>query len=108
MLQESRFKNYKSHLELVLNEYKEVCQSIPEQLQKLFKPHREHVEQQLQPGLSTLAWNSMNIGKCSMNIGKCSIHKGTATETLQATQGTFGTAATTWAQYSGMEQNEYR
>lgn len=62
MQQESRFKSYKSHLELVLNEYKEVCEAIPEPLQKLFTAHKDHVEQQLQPGLSTLAWNSMNIG----------------------------------------------
>ncbi|XP_052708586.1 uncharacterized protein LOC128183562 isoform X10 [Crassostrea angulata] len=61
MQQESRFKSYKSHLELVLNEYKEVCEAIPEPLQKLFTAHKDHVEQQLQPGLSTLAWNSMNI-----------------------------------------------
>ncbi|OWF37572.1 Dynein heavy chain 5, axonemal [Mizuhopecten yessoensis] len=61
MQQESRFKNYKSHLELVLNEYREVCESIPEPLIKLFTPHMEFVEQQLQAGLTTLAWNSMNI-----------------------------------------------
>lgn len=62
MQQESRFKNYKSHLELVLNEYRTVCNSIPEPLKNLFAPHIEFVEQQLQPGLNTLAWNSMNIG----------------------------------------------
>ncbi|KAJ8314952.1 hypothetical protein KUTeg_007102 [Tegillarca granosa] len=61
MQQESRFKNYKSHLELVLNEYRTVCNSIPEPLKNLFAPHIEYVEQQLQPGLNTLAWNSMNI-----------------------------------------------
>jgi len=63
MSQESRFKNYKSHLELVLNDYRTVCQSIPDPLRHLFAPHIEHVLQQLQPGLTTLAWNSMNIGK---------------------------------------------
>ncbi|KAL4232681.1 hypothetical protein ACF0H5_007369 [Mactra antiquata] len=61
MAQESRFKNYKSHLELVLNEYREVCKSIPDPLRSLFTPHTEYVNQQLQPGLNTLAWNSMNI-----------------------------------------------
>lgn len=68
MQQESRFKSYKSHLELVLNEYKEVCKAIPEPLQKLFAAHKDHVEQQLQPGLSTLAWNSMNIGTLVLKI----------------------------------------
>lgn len=62
MAQESRFKNYKSHLELVLNDYREVCESIPGPLKNLFAPHTEYVNQQLQPGLTTLAWNSMNIG----------------------------------------------
>ncbi|XP_041355189.1 dynein gamma chain, flagellar outer arm-like isoform X3 [Gigantopelta aegis] len=61
MQQEGRFKNYKSHLELVLTEYRKVCKSIPEPLRKLFTSHMEFVEQQLQPGLATLAWNSMNI-----------------------------------------------
>jgi len=70
MQQESRFKNYKSHLELVLNEYREVCESIPEPLVSLFKPHIEFVDQQLQPGLTTLAWNSMNIGKFVKNVSK--------------------------------------
>ena len=63
MAQESRFKNYKSHLELVLNDYREVCESIPDALRSLFTPHTEFVNQQLQPGLNTLAWNSMNIGE---------------------------------------------
>lgn len=69
MSQESRFKNYKSHLELVLNDYRHVCASIPDPLRNLFTPHIEHVLQQLQPGLTTLAWNSMNIGKVSYHIG---------------------------------------
>lgn len=63
MQQEGRFKSYKSHLELVLADYRAVCSSIPDSLRRLFVPHMEHVKQQLQPGLSTLAWNSMNIGK---------------------------------------------
>ncbi|ESO89151.1 hypothetical protein LOTGIDRAFT_229063 [Lottia gigantea] len=61
MQQEERFKSYKGHLELVLNEYRSVCESIPESLRDLFTPHIENVQQQLQPGLNTLAWNSMNI-----------------------------------------------
>ena len=61
--QEGRFKKYRAHLELVLSDYREVCQQVPESLQPLFEPHILHVQQQLQPGLSTLAWNSMNIGE---------------------------------------------
>lgn len=59
--QEGRFKKYRAHLELVLSEYRQVCQQVPGPLQPLFQPHITHVHQQLQPGLSTLAWNSMNI-----------------------------------------------
>ena len=61
--QEGRFKKYRAHLELVLSDYRDVCQQVPESLQPLFEPHILHVQQQLQPGLSTLAWNSMNIGE---------------------------------------------
>ncbi|KAL5009692.1 hypothetical protein ScPMuIL_011997 [Solemya velum] len=61
MQQESRFKSYKSHLQLVLTDYQLVCESIPAPLRGLFTSHMEFVELQLQPGLSTLAWNSMNI-----------------------------------------------
>ena len=61
--QEGRFKKYRAHLELVLSEYRSVCKQVPESLQLLFEPHILHVQQQLQPGLSTLAWNSMNIGE---------------------------------------------
>ena len=43
-----------------------------------------------------------------MNIGKYSLYIGTAAATIQAAQGTRWTPATTWAQYSGMEQYEYR
>ena len=67
MAQEARFKGYKSHLELVLNDYKEVCESIPDPLRSLFTPHTENVNQQLQPGLNTLAWNSMNIGNVAFS-----------------------------------------
>ncbi|XP_070190368.1 uncharacterized protein [Littorina saxatilis] len=59
--QEGRFKKYRAHLELVLSDYRQVCKQVPPALQQLFQPHIDHVQQQLQPGLSTLAWNSMNI-----------------------------------------------
>lgn len=60
---ESRFKGYHDHLQLCLNEYKSVCAAIPEALLILFKPHIDACLQNFQPGLSTLAWNSMNIGE---------------------------------------------
>ena len=61
LLQENRFKNYKQHLEFVLKDYSSICALVVEPLKKLLLPHMESVIQYLQPGLSTLAWNSMNI-----------------------------------------------
>ncbi|XP_077977225.1 dynein axonemal heavy chain 8-like isoform X3 [Glandiceps talaboti] len=61
MKQEHRFKNYKNHLELCLSEFHEISSGITEPLNELFQPHVEAVTQALQPGLTTLAWNSMNI-----------------------------------------------
>lgn len=66
--QEARFKKYRAHLELVLSEYSLVCQQVPHHLKSLFQPHINNVHQQLQPGLSTLAWNSMNIGQLICNV----------------------------------------
>lgn len=68
MMQEGRFKNYKSHLQLCLEDYKFVCKQISDPLQGLFSPHIENVRQQLHPGLNTLAWNSMNIGNVPVII----------------------------------------
>lgn len=61
--QEARFKNYKDHLELVLKDFDSVCSGIPECFVELFTNHIDAVKMNLQPGLSTLAWNSMNIGR---------------------------------------------
>ena len=60
--QESRFKGYKDHLELCIKDFNDVCDSIPEALKGLFQGHVDKALQNFQPGLSTLAWNSMNIG----------------------------------------------
>jgi len=63
MVQEGRFKAYKDHLHLCLNEFKTVVAQIPPALIDLFQNHIEQALQNFQPGLSTLSWNSMNIGK---------------------------------------------
>lgn len=52
---------YKQSLELVLQDYYRVCQEVPSPLYKLLTPHMESVLHYLQPGVSTLNWNSMNI-----------------------------------------------
>ncbi|XP_033113255.1 dynein heavy chain 5, axonemal-like isoform X2 [Anneissia japonica] len=59
--QEHRFKSYQNHLVQCLNELNEVSAMIPQPLEHLFITHTSNVIQALQPGLTTLAWNSMNI-----------------------------------------------
>ncbi|XP_048577711.1 dynein axonemal heavy chain 8 isoform X3 [Nematostella vectensis] len=59
--QEKRLKQYKQSLELILQDYFSVCTKVPAPLTRLLTPHMESVQHYLQPGLSTLNWNSMNI-----------------------------------------------
>ncbi|XP_022081686.1 dynein gamma chain, flagellar outer arm-like [Acanthaster planci] len=59
--QEQRFKSYFNHLELCLKEFHDIVASIRDPIRSLFKPHINSVTVTLQPGLTTLAWNSMNI-----------------------------------------------
>ncbi|XP_074662754.1 uncharacterized protein LOC141915202 [Tubulanus polymorphus] len=59
--QELRFKKYKDNIEHCLKEFRDVREAIPAPFKGLFVNSIESVKQQLQPGLSTLAWNSMNI-----------------------------------------------
>ena len=69
-----RFKNYKDHLELCVKEYNDVVASIPPAMQGLFEPHIEKAAQNFHPGLTTLSWNSMNIGRCSVSFSKLCTH----------------------------------
>ncbi|XP_069461306.1 uncharacterized protein [Ambystoma mexicanum] len=59
--QASKFKQYKSDLEDVLQEYEQLQQKIPESLADFFTSHLESVNHQFHPGLSNLSWNSVNI-----------------------------------------------
>ena len=61
--QEGRFKSYRDHLRLCLSQFQSVQDSIPPGLSGLFSTHVEHVLEFFQPGLSTLSWSSMNIGR---------------------------------------------
>ncbi|XP_078503742.1 dynein axonemal heavy chain 5-like [Lissotriton helveticus] len=56
-----KFKQYKSDLEDVLQEYEQLQKKIPDSLANLFTSHLEAVNHQFQPGLSNLSWNSVNI-----------------------------------------------
>jgi dynein heavy chain len=73
LAQEARFKSYKDHLQLCLSEFNQVRASIPKALQAMFQPHVDAAVQNFQPGLQTLAWNSMNIGMwfCFIKNSNC-------------------------------------
>ena len=62
--QEMRFKHYKDHLELCVKDFSEVCDSVRTEMSSLFKVHMGRTLQYFHPGLSTLSWDSMNIGQC--------------------------------------------
>lgn len=61
--QEHRFKHYKDHLEQCIQDFMTVCESVPEALAEMFEDHVEKARQNFLPGLTTLSWNSLNIGK---------------------------------------------
>ncbi|MGH0161968.1 UNVERIFIED_CONTAM: hypothetical protein FKN15_041793 [Acipenser sinensis] len=60
-MKEKKFKMYKSHLQGILQEYQCVKKAVPECLAVQFAAQLEYVNRHFQPGLSLLAWNSVNI-----------------------------------------------
>jgi dynein heavy chain, axonemal len=60
---EKKFKQYRSHLEMLFSEYEKVYKSIPDNLQALFEPHVKLTLDVCNPGCFILTWNSLNIGK---------------------------------------------
>ena len=60
-MQESRIKNFKQHLEYVLEDFNSVQRSIDPSLRLLMSPHVECVVRSLLPGWTTLTWSTMNI-----------------------------------------------
>lgn len=52
---------YKSHLQGILQEYQCVKKAVPECLAVQFAAQLEYVNRHFQPGLSLLAWNSVDI-----------------------------------------------
>ena len=51
------------HLEEALSELQRVENAIPVTMRIMFEQHVAKTVQNFHPGLNTLAWNSMNIGK---------------------------------------------
>ncbi|CAE8616980.1 unnamed protein product [Polarella glacialis] len=61
LLQEEKFKAYYNELTHLLREYRRVTQLVRPMSAPLLKPHLDHLEFQLRPGMVTLTWTSMNI-----------------------------------------------
>jgi energy-coupling factor transporter ATP-binding protein EcfA2 len=59
--QESRIKGYKHHLDEIVKMFYSTCKSVDSSLMLLLQPHAAQVLKALQPGWSTLTWNSLNI-----------------------------------------------
>lgn len=61
--QELRLKLYSQNLQECLDYFKRVLTKIPPEMEAFFAKHVENARSAFQPGLSTIAWNNMNIGK---------------------------------------------
>eukprot|EP00931_Biecheleriopsis_adriatica_P081370 TRINITY_DN5469_c0_g1_i3.p1 TRINITY_DN5469_c0_g1~~TRINITY_DN5469_c0_g1_i3.p1 ORF type:complete len:4660 (-),score=1275.41 TRINITY_DN5469_c0_g1_i3:88-14067(-) len=61
LLQEEKFKAYYNELNHLLREYRRVTQLVRPICAHLLKPHLDHLEFQLRPGMVSLTWTSMNI-----------------------------------------------
>ncbi|CAK9086371.1 Dynein gamma chain [Durusdinium trenchii] len=61
LLQEKKLKAYYNELNFLLQEYRRVTQMVKPITANLLKPHLEHLELQLRPGMVTLTWMSMNL-----------------------------------------------
>lgn len=61
--QENKLKNYKMHLEMCLSEVQRIKELVPSIWKPLFHKHFQQLTKQFHPGLTSLTWNSMNIGK---------------------------------------------
>ena len=61
LLQEEKFKTYYNELNHLLREYRRVTSLVKPITANLLKPHLDHLEFQLRPGMVQLTWTSMNI-----------------------------------------------
>ena len=60
-IHETKFKQYKSNLEMLLQNYKRVVDAIPDHLLGLFEPHIQQTLELTNSGCFILTWNSLNI-----------------------------------------------
>lgn len=61
LLQEKKLKAFYNELNFLLQEYRRVTQLVKPITANLLKPHLDHLELQMRPGMVTLSWTSMNL-----------------------------------------------
>jgi dynein heavy chain len=61
LLQEAKFKDFHSQLKFVLHEHARVTAMIIPVIRDILAAQIENLDSKLQPGISTLTWQSMNI-----------------------------------------------
>ena len=61
LLQERKYKRHLGELQFLLKEHSRITGKIPSIVQKLLKPHVDHLDVVLRPAMVTLTWTSLNI-----------------------------------------------
>lgn len=61
LLQEKKLKAFYNELNFLLQEYRRITQLVKPIASNLLKPHLDHLELQMRPGMVTLTWMSMNL-----------------------------------------------
>ena len=61
LLQEKKLKAFYNELNFLLQEYRRVTQLVKPITANLLKPHLDHLDLQMRPGMVTLSWTSMNL-----------------------------------------------
>ncbi len=61
LLQEDKFKQYESTLRFIVREFDRIVSSVVPAMRPLLLPHLDDLERHIQPGMTMLTWQSMNI-----------------------------------------------
>ena len=61
VMQEMKFKSFYNQLTYALKQYESVLSRVMDKISPLLKPHLADMEANLEPGLVSLTWTSMNI-----------------------------------------------
>jgi len=61
LLQEEKFMHFFNELSFALKEYERVLAMVPPVCRPILRPHLADLDRKLEPGMSLLTWQSMNI-----------------------------------------------